>query len=107
MMKLGIVIYSNEPETVWNAFRLGTFSCKQGDIVSVFLLGMGVEAESWCCEKFDVIGQMRSFTEAGGSILACGTCLKIRQSEGSDICPLSTMHDLHVMIRDSDKLLSF
>ena len=86
-MKLGIVIYSNEPETVWNAFRLGVFSCKQGDTVSVFLLGMGVDAESLPSDKFDVLGQMRSFTEAGGLILACGTCLKIRQSEGSDICP--------------------
>lgn len=38
-MKLGIVIYSNDLETVWNAFRLGVFSRKQGDAVSVFLLG--------------------------------------------------------------------
>jgi len=106
-MKLGIVIYSNEPETVWNAFRLSVFSCKQGDTVSVFLLGMGVEAESLRSDKFDVLGLMRSFTGAGGSILACGTCLKIRQSEGSDICPVSTMQDLHALIRDSDKVLSF
>lgn len=106
-MKLGIVIYTNEPETVWNAFRLGVFSCKQGDTVSAFLLGMGVEAETLKSDKFDVVGQMRSFSEAGGSILACGTCLKIRQSEGSDICPVSTMHDLHSLIQDSDKILSF
>lgn len=106
-MKLGIIIYSNEPETVWNAFRLGVFSCKQGDTVSVFLLGMGVEAESLISDKFNVVGQMRSFLEAGGSILACGTCLKIRQSEGSDICPISTMQDLHALIRDSDRVLSF
>lgn len=106
-MKLGIVIYSNVPETVWNAFRLATFSCKQGDTVSVFLLGMGVEAEMLKSEKFDVIAQMRSFSAAGGSILACGTCLKIRQSEGSDICPVSTMHDLYELIRDSDKILTF
>jgi uncharacterized protein involved in oxidation of intracellular sulfur len=106
-MKLGIVIYSNEPETVWNAFRLGVFSCKQGDTVSAFLLGMGVEAEILKSEKFDVAGQIRTFSEAGGSILACGTCLKIRQSEGSDICPISTMQDLYAMINTSDKLLSF
>lgn len=106
-MKLGIIIYSNESETVWNAFRLGVFSCKQGDTVSVFLLGMGVEAESLIGDKFNVVGQMRSFLEAGGSILACGTCLKIRQSEGSDICPISTMQDLHALIRDSDRVLSF
>jgi sulfur relay (sulfurtransferase) complex TusBCD TusD component (DsrE family) len=106
-MKLGIIIYANDPETVWNAFRLGVFSRKQGDTVSVFLLGKGVEAESLDSTKFDVIGQIRSFSETGGLILACGTCLKIRQSKGSDICPVSTMQDLHALIRDSDKILSF
>lgn len=106
-MKLAIVIYSNDPETVWNAFRFGVFSRKQGDAVSVFLLGKGVEAESLDSAKFDVIGQMRSLLEVGGLILACGTCLKIRQSEGSDICPMSTLQELHSLIRDSDKVLSF
>lgn len=37
-MKLGIVIYSDEVETVWNAFRLGVFALKKGDSVQVFLL---------------------------------------------------------------------
>ena len=106
-MKLGIVIYSNPPPPVSNPSRPALFSRRQGDTVSVFLLGKGVEAESLESSKFDVIGQMRSFSEAGGSILACGTCLKIRQSEGSDICPVSTMQDLHALIRDSDKVLSF
>lgn len=106
-MKLGIIIYSKDPETVWNAFRLGTFSFKQGDSVSVFLLGKGVEAESLDSSKFDVSAQMRNFIEAGGSILACGTCLKIRHAEASDICPMSTMQDLHALIRDSEKILSF
>lgn len=106
-MKLAIVIYSNDPETVWNAFRFGVFSRKQGDAVSVFLLGKGVEAESLDSAKFDVIGQMRSLLEVGGLILACGTCLEIRQSEGSDICPMSTLQELHSLIRDSDKVLSF
>lgn len=106
-MNLGLVIYSNDPETVWNAFRLGEFSLKQGDAVSVFLLGKGVEAESLDSTNFDVLGQIRSFVEAGGLILACGTCLKIRKLEGSEICPLSTMQDLHELIRYSDKVLSF
>jgi len=106
-VKLGIVIYSNDPETIWNAFRLGVFSRKQGDTVAAFLLGKGVESESQDNGKFDVIGQMRSFSEAGGSIMACGTCLKLRQSEGSDLCPISTMQDLHALIRGSDKVLSF
>lgn len=32
-MKIGIVIYSNDAESVWNAFRLGVFALKKGDSV--------------------------------------------------------------------------
>lgn len=42
-MKLGIVIYSDNAENVWNAFRLGVFALKQGDSVKTFLLAKGVE----------------------------------------------------------------
>ncbi len=107
VMKLGIVIYSNDPETVWNAFRLGVFSLKHDDAVSVFLLGKGVEAEALEDARFDVKGQMRSFVDAGGRILACGTCLKIRNAADSGICPVSTMQDLHAIICDSDRVLTF
>lgn len=106
-MKLGIVIYSNDPETVWNAFRLGIFSLKKEAAVKVFLLAKGVECESLDTEKFQVTKEMSAFVESGGVILACGTCLKIRQSEGSEICPLSTMADLYEVICESDKLLTF
>lgn len=41
-MKLGICIYSNDPESVWNAFRFANYSIKQfQDEVRVFLLGKG------------------------------------------------------------------
>ncbi|HNC14245.1 MAG TPA: DsrE family protein [Cyclobacteriaceae bacterium] len=106
-MKLGIIIYSNDSETVWNAFRLGIFSRKQGDTVSVFLLGKGVEVESLDRDKFDITGQIHSFSDIGGAILACGTCLKLRQSEELGICPISTMQDLYTLIHDSDKVLCF
>lgn len=106
-MKLGIVIHSNEAETVWNAFRLGVFALGEGDSVRVFLLARGVEAETLDTEKFKVSEQMQSFVNEGGEILACGTCLKIRQSEGSELCPLSTMKDLYEVVRDSDRIVTF
>ena len=40
------MIYSNDPETVFNAFRLGVFSLGKGDSVRVFLLAKGVESET-------------------------------------------------------------
>ena len=106
-MKLGIVIYSTDAETVWNAFRLGVFALKEGDAVNVFLLASGVECESLDTEHFSVTGQMNDLVEKGGKILACGTCLKIRNSEGTELCPLSTMKDLYELVRDSDKVVSF
>ena len=45
-MKLGIVIYSTDPEVVSNGFRLGVHALGEGDSVQVFLLASGVEAES-------------------------------------------------------------
>ena len=106
-MKLGIVIYSNDPETVWNAFRLGVFSLNKSDTVKVFLLAKGVECESLDTEAFRVTEQMELFVKSGGEILACGTCLKIRNSQGSEMCPLSTMEDLYNMVNESDKVVTF
>jgi len=105
-MKLGIVIYSTDAESVWNAFRLGSFSLDQGDQVKTFLLAKGVECETLDTEKFNVTEQMQAYINAGGEILACGTCLKIRNSEGSEMCPLSTMEDLYNVIKQSDKVIS-
>lgn len=106
-MKLNIVIYSNDAETVWNAFRVGNFALKQGDVVRAFLLGKGVECETIETGKFKVTEQMHSFVEAGGKLQACGTCLKIRNSAGSDICPISTLNDLYEIVSASDKVLTF
>lgn len=102
-----MVIYSDDSETVWNAFRLGSFALSQKDEVNVFLLGRGVEAESIDTEKFKVTEQMKAFVNGGGKIFACGSCLKIRHSDGSETCPLSTMNDLYRIIKDNDKILTF
>ena len=102
------MIYSNDPETVWNAFRFANHAIKHyGDEVRVFLLGRGVEAESLDTGAFKVTEQMGVFVAAGGTILACGTCLKLRQSGGSGMCPVSTMHDLHRLVAESDRVLTF
>lgn len=106
-MKLAIVIYSNDAESVWNAFRFGVFACRKNDEVRVLLLGKGVEAESLDTAQFNVTEQMAKLAEAGGEILACGTCLKLRHSEGSPMCPLSTMEDLYRLIAEADRVLTF
>ncbi len=105
-MTLGLVIYSTDAETLWNGFRLGVFALKAGDKVKAFLFAKGVESESHTAEPFNVKQMMQSFVDAGGEILACGTCLKLRNSQGTELCPLSTMKDLYDLIRDCDKIVS-
>ena len=104
-MKLGIVISSNDAETVWNAFRFANFALNSGDEVRIFLIGKGVECEKIEDEKFNVREQMEIFVNNGGKIYACGTCLKIREMDSA--CPVSTLKDLYEIVKWSDKLLTF
>ena len=106
-MKLGIIVYSTDEELVFNAFRLANFSLKEKDEVSLFLLASGVEYESLHSEKFSINDLAQSFIDNGGQILACGTCLNIRQQDSSELCPLSTIKDLYELIRDCDKTVTF
>ena len=106
-MKLGIVIGTNEPEVVWNAFRFGVTALKANHEVKVFLINKGVEAEDIKDEKYNVKEQTDLFIENKGQILACGTCLKSREKEGSKVCPISTMKDLLKLVEESDKVLTF
>lgn len=106
-VKIGIVISSNDPETVWNAFRFGNYSLNQGDSVSVFLLGKGVEAPEIKDKKFNVVEMMNTFAENKGKIMACGTCLQFRKTDGSDLCPVSSLSDLYEMIQSNEKILTF
>lgn len=105
-MKMGLVIYSTDAEALWNAFRLGVFALKQGDTVKAFLIAKGVECEKLATAPFNVKEMMQSFVDGGGQILACGTCLKLRNSPGTELCPLSTMKDLYELIRDCDRVIS-
>ena len=106
-MQLGIVIYSNEVETVFNAFRVASYALDKGDQVQVFLLAKGVESEQLPTDEFDVLGMMQKFVDAGGEVLACGTCLKVRQTGASELCPMSTLEDLYQLMDKADKLLTF
>ena len=44
--------------------------------------------------------------EAGGQFFVCGTCLRLRGSSGSEVCPLSTLKDHYEIVRDSDRLVT-
>lgn len=106
-MKMGIVINTNNPEVVWNAFRFGVTSLKANHETKVFLMNRGVEIEEIKNERYNIKEQTDLFFQHKGRILACGTCLKSRKKEGSNLCPISTMQDLLKMVEESDKILTF
>jgi len=105
-MNIGIVLQSNDPETVWNAIRFANTSLDAGHSVKVFLLGKGVELEQIKSEKFNVQSVVKTFLDNKGEMQACGTCLKSRNTE-TTICPISTMSNLLRIVEESDKLLVF
>jgi uncharacterized protein involved in oxidation of intracellular sulfur len=106
-MKLAIVLSTNEPEAAFNALRLANFAAKEGDDVGVFLISKGVELDKIGDGQLDVRGQAQALLNCEGRIMACGTCLKLRESGGSELCPLSTMKDFYCLIRDADRVVSF
>ncbi|MBI4653004.1 DsrE family protein [Candidatus Kuenenbacteria bacterium] len=107
-MKLGIIISTNNSETNWNALRLANFAIKQGDEIKIFLIGQGVEYESGNSEKFNIQEQVKEFLLSDkAQILACGTCLKLREQKTTNSCPINTLKDLYLLIKESDKILTF
>jgi uncharacterized protein involved in oxidation of intracellular sulfur len=104
-MRLGIIINTNNPETAWNALRLGSTALDGGHKVTVFLLGSGVEIESIADETYNVAQLIKDFTKSG-SLLGCGTCMRQRHREPGVILK-STMTDLVKIIAESDKVVSF
>jgi uncharacterized protein involved in oxidation of intracellular sulfur len=106
-IKLGIVIYSDDPETVWNALRIANYALSEKDSVSVFLMGKGVEIRSLSTKDFDIGNKLSDYLDSGGKIFACSTCMNSRNLKESKVCPMSTLSDLYGIIRWSDKLLTF
>ena len=107
-MKLGMVLQSNKPEHVWNAFRLGITALKAGRQVEIFLMSEGSELETIPdTQDFDIAAKVAEFKALKGVVYACGSCLKLRGKEASNVCPVSTMSDLLDMVERSDKVLVF
>ncbi len=106
-MKIGIILETKEYEKAWNAFRFAVTAKKQGHEVKLFLMGEAVESEGLIHEKYNVDEQLKNYVNAGGEILACGTCLKSRQLGSTDACPISTMVDCVNVVVWADKTVTF
>lgn len=105
-MELGIVLETNDPEKVWNAFRLANTALDAGHSVETFLLGDGVEAPDLEHEKFNPHGVMLKYANDGGSLFACGTCMDSREIEPDDLRPRSTMGDCLRIVEEAEQVLT-
>jgi uncharacterized protein involved in oxidation of intracellular sulfur len=105
-MDIGIILETNDPERVWNAFRLANTALDADHAVEVFLLGDGVEAPDLDHEKFNPHGVMIKYTRNGGDLLACGTCLDSRDLEADDLRPRATMRDCLGVVENADKVIT-
>jgi uncharacterized protein involved in oxidation of intracellular sulfur len=105
-MKLGVILYSNDPETVYQAFRLSIYSLGQGDSVNMFLLAKGVECEDLDNEQFNITKEIKDFLDAGGKTYSCTSCMRLRAKGETAACPLSKMADLYRIIAESDKVIT-
>ena len=111
-MKLAIIIYSNDAETVWNAFRLANSALGYDDEVTVFLLGKGVEVNEIHSIKFDIQEQMKLFDEFGGKMIGCGVCCETRADtmpllKEELTCEMGSMQNLYALVNECDKVLTF
>lgn len=104
---IGMVIYSQDVETVWNALRLANYAIKHGDTVQIFLLGRGVMVDSLAKANDDIKSQSESFLNAGGVILGCGTCLRSRNNNNPQVCKMSSLSDLYDIVRKNKIVLTF
>ena len=107
-MKLTFILSSTHAETNWNAFRLANLALKKGDEVRIFLLGEGVEYDKFSSETFNIKEQFETFLQSEkAKIIACGTCMKLRQQESTEACPMGGIEDLYNLVIESDKIITF
>ena len=104
---IGMVIYSNDVETVWNALRLANFSVAEGDTVSIFLLGKGVELDNLSKSDKNIKEQTDIFLNSNGKMLGCGTCLQSRNNASPQVCKMSSMGDLYEIVRKNKIVMTF
>ena len=106
-MKIGVVIATNDAETCWNALRYANFALGQKDEVKVFFMGKGVEYQKIKTDRFNTVAEAEKLVRSGGVIYACGSCMKSREQESSEMCPLSTMKDMYDIVKGSDRVVTF
>ena len=106
-MKIGILISTNDAETLWNAFRFANLCLNEMNDVTIFLNSKAVAYESADSEKFNIKELVKTFVLSEGKLLACGKCLGFRGLAENEFCGKGSQKDLYEMVVTSDKLICF
>jgi len=111
-MHIAIIVYSNDSETVWNAFRFANISLAHDNHVDLFLLGKGVEAANISTLKYDIKEQIDIFCASDGNLIGCGGCCESRKVEMPFLleglkCEMGSMQQLYGLVAKADKVLTF
>ncbi len=69
-MKVLMILSSTDPEIKWNAVRLGNFMLNEGDEVTIFLNGPGVDLFQGDSQQFPIAEQAKLFTLSEGVMAA-------------------------------------
>jgi uncharacterized protein involved in oxidation of intracellular sulfur len=69
-MKIAMIVGQENPEMIWNAFRLANMMLESKDEVSIFLNGPSVRYEQWDSEQFPLKKLAKTFTLSEGELLA-------------------------------------
>ncbi|MDR1739547.1 MAG: DsrE family protein [Bacteroidales bacterium] len=107
---LGIIIYSDDAETAWNAIRLANYSQDKGDKVFIFVLGKGLDVfikEQADDDMFHIHKISDTFLANGGTIYSCASCAVIRGTEEIQSCTITSIADLYEIVTRSKRLLTF
>jgi len=106
-MKIGILISTGDPETLWNAVRFANLCLNEMNDVTIFLNSMSVDYEGAHSEKFNIKELVKTFVLSEGRLLACGKCLGFRGLEENEFCKKGGQKELYEMVVTSDKLVCF
>ena len=69
-MKVAMILCQEEPEILWNAFRLANMMLEGMEDVSIFLNGPSVKYENYDSEQFPLKELAKIFTLSEGQLLA-------------------------------------
>ena len=69
-MNITLIACSDNPEILWNCFRLGNLMLEQLDEVMIFLDGPSVNYTSYSSDQFPIHEQVKLFTLSEGVLQA-------------------------------------